>query len=175
MSAKVADASRSKAGFKAAKTLRARRAQEEARRRKAAEAAWITMRSAPFRAHRTAKRSQDALRDWAREQGWYVLFLDAPSGYPRTGIVDAVMLRIPASAPDDLEVRLVQLKGGSAGLTASEVARLEAAVRGIATRVKSLCVLHDGQELHFQEAWKLPTKAAPAGAKTTRPDSISRR
>jgi hypothetical protein len=165
MSAKVSDPSRTRAGFKAVKTLRARRAQELARRRKAAKAAWVTMRSAPFRAQRTAKRSQEALREWAKQQGWYVLFLDASSGYPRTGIVDAVMLRIPTSAPDELEVRLVQLKGGSAGLTAPEVARLEAAVQAVATKVKSLCVLHDGRQLHFQETWEVPIRAASLGAK----------
>lgn len=154
MRTKVVDPSRREAGLKAAKTVRIRREQDLARRRKAAKAAWITMRSAPFRAHRTARRSQEALREWASEQGWYVLFLDAPSGYPRTGIVDALLLRIPAREPDELEIRLVQLKGGSAGLKASEAKRLKAAVQAVAAKVKSLCVLHDGQQLHFQEVWK---------------------
>lgn len=162
MSVKGATRSRRTAAYRAAKT----RAQQLARRRKAAKAAWVTMRSAPFRAHRTAKRSQEALRDWAREQGWYVLFLDGPSGHPRTGIVDAVMLRIPARAPDELEVRLVQLKGGCAGLTASEIRRLEGAVQAVAMKVKSLCVLHDGEQLHFQETWKAHSGVSTASATT---------
>lgn len=165
MSAKAAVASHKKAGLKAAKTLRLRRAEELRKRRKAAKAAWVKMRSAPFRAHKTAKRSQEALKAWAEKQGWYVLFLDAPSGNPRTGIVDALLLRIPTHTPDELEVRLVQLKGGSAGLTAFEVTRLELAVEAAAKKMKSLCVLHDGQLLHFQEAWDVPIKADAGPAK----------
>ncbi len=111
----------------------------------------MTMRSAPFRARKTALKSQEALRVWAKTKGWYVLFLDAPSGQPRTGIVDAVLLRIATRSPDELEVRLVQLKGGSGGLTASEVTRLDSAAK--LARVKTLCVFHDGQSLRFQEPW----------------------
>ncbi|MBI5545850.1 MAG: hypothetical protein HY901_18325 [Deltaproteobacteria bacterium] len=93
----------------------------------AARRAWATRRSPTYKARRTANASQVALRAWARENSWYVVFLDAPSGHPRTGIVDALLVRIGTHDSDALEVRLLQLKGGSAGLKALERRRLVAA------------------------------------------------
>jgi hypothetical protein len=58
-----------------------------------------------------------------------LVLLDAASGNPRIEIIDGVMLRLRSGNPDTLEVKLVQLKGGAAGLTAREWARLDTAVR----------------------------------------------
>jgi hypothetical protein len=159
---------RRNAALKAAATVRRRKAEELARRRKAAQDAWVTMRSAPFRARKTSLKSQEALRLWAKSEGWYVVFLDAASGNPRTGIVDAVLLRIAKRSPDELEVRLVQLKGGSGGLTASEVTRLENAATVVA--VKTVCAFHDGECLRFQEPWAIPLgpRSKPAAKARTR-------
>jgi len=57
-------------------------------------------------------------------------FFESASGAPRTGIVDAVMVRIKPSKPDAIEVRLVQLRAGVAGLRAAEVTRLKKAAAG---------------------------------------------
>jgi hypothetical protein len=43
--------------------------------------------------------SQDALRVWAASNGYYVTFLDAPSGSPRTGIVDTLLIKIGIEDP----------------------------------------------------------------------------
>jgi hypothetical protein len=75
------------------------------------------------------------------------VFLDADSGHPRTGIVDAILLRVAPRRPDVVQVKLVQLKGGSAGMTPSELVRLEQAVRTI--EVSAVCALHAGTELRF--------------------------
>jgi hypothetical protein len=73
--------------------------------------------------------------------------LDAPSGFPRTGIVDAVLTRIAPTDPDQIEVKLVQLKSGSGGLKANEVRRLK---RSSATLiVRPTAAWHDGRDLHF--------------------------
>lgn len=75
------------------------------------------------------------------------MFLDAASGHRRTGIADAVLLRIKPRAADLVELYLVQLKGGGSGFKPREMARLTKA----ATSVKAvpLIILHDGERLHF--------------------------
>lgn len=92
----------------------------------AAKAAWKTMRSAVYKAQKVAKRSQLALKDWAAKNGYWCVFLDSAKGNPRTGIVDAVLVKVYHADADQLEFRLVQLKGGGAGLTARERSRLKA-------------------------------------------------
>jgi hypothetical protein len=113
----------------------------------AALKAWKTMRGPVWKAKRTAKRSQDALKEWADENDFHLVFLDAKSGNPRTGIADALLLRVRPKAADQIELYVVQLKGGGAGVTALEMTRLTKA----ATSMKAipLAVLHDGGELHF--------------------------
>jgi hypothetical protein len=112
---------------------------------KAALLAWATRRSPTYRARRTAQESQAALRRWAAANHWHLVFLDAPSGAPRTGIVDAVMIRIARHSADVLDVRFVQLKGGSAGLTATERRRLRAACS--AARCEPAYAYFDGVDI----------------------------
>jgi len=78
--------------------------------------------------------------------GWRVLFLDATSGHPRIGIVDAVLVRVRPRYKDQIDIRLVQLKSGTAGLTGIEFERLCSAVERIS--VEGLAALCDGQTLH---------------------------
>jgi len=75
-----------------------------------------------------------------------VLF-ESASWAPRTGIVDAVMVRIKPSKPDAIEVRLVQLKAGVAGLTAAEVTRLKKATAALST--DWLFAAYDGATRHL--------------------------
>jgi hypothetical protein len=108
----------------------------------AAKKAWATRRSATYRARRTARQSQIAFEDWAQRHGWRVVFLDALSGHPRTGIVDAVLVRVRPRSRDQIDIRLVQLKSGVAGLTGREFERLCSAVEQIS--VEGLAALFDG-------------------------------
>ena len=108
---------------------------------------WKTMRDPVWKAKRTAKRSQDALQQWADQSGFHLVFLDAASGNPRTGIADALLLRIKPKSRDQIELYVVQLKGGGAGFKGAEMARLTKA--SAAVKATPLIVLHDGQELHF--------------------------
>ena len=76
-----------------------------------------------------------------------MVFFERASGAPRTGIVEAVMVRIKPSRSDSIEVRLVQLKAGVAGLKAAEVARLKKAVAALST--DWLFAAYDGEVLHL--------------------------
>lgn len=116
-----------KAGLKAAKTRRVHDAFAKAR---AAEAA-----------------SKEALRIYCQKHGWRVAFFEGATGAPRTGIVDAVMFRISPKNADLLDVRLVQLKGGKAGISGPEIARLKRAASG--ATVNWLVAAFDGEVLHL--------------------------
>lgn len=107
-----------------------------------AEKAQRTRHSATYRARQTAKRSHTAFEGWAKDHGWRVVFLDALSGNPRTGIVDAVLLRVRPRAKDQIDIRLVQLKSGVAGLTGTEFDRLCSAVEQVS--VEGLAALCSG-------------------------------
>ena len=107
-----------------------------------AKKAWATRRSPNYRARQTARGSKVAFEEWAQQHGWRVVFLDAESGNPRTGIVDAVLIRVRPRAKDQIDVRLVQLKSGVAGLTGREFDRLCAAVERI--QVEGLAALCKG-------------------------------
>jgi hypothetical protein len=84
---------------------------------------------------------------WAKEAGFRVVFFEAKNGYPRTGIADAVILRIRPKAADQIELYVVQLKGGASGFKPKEMTRLEKAAASV--KAVPLIVLHDGKRLHF--------------------------
>ena len=109
--------------------------------------AWATRRTARYKASKSEQASKAALLAWARSNRWKVLFFEGATGAPRTWVVDAILLRIKPRDPDAIEIRLVQLKAGSGGLTAWEIARLKQAVASIST--DWLLAAFDGQTLHF--------------------------
>ena len=113
----------------------------------AALKAWATRRKPHYRARQSEAASKAALQKWCRDNNWKLVFFEGASGAPRTGIVDAVMVRIKPSKPDSIEVRLVQLKAGVAGLTAGEVTRLKKAVTALST--DWLFAAYDGATLHL--------------------------
>ena len=100
-------------------------------RSEAAIKAWATRGSAPCRAAKSERASKTALSEWCQENGWKVVFFESATGSPRTGIVDAVIVRIKPREPDAIEVRLVQLKSGMGGLTGGTAKRWVGAVEGI--------------------------------------------
>jgi hypothetical protein len=69
------------------------------------------------------------------------------SGSPRTRIIDALAYRLGRSNADLLDVRLVQLKGGKAGISAAEIGRLKKASAG--ATVNWLIAAYDGETLHL--------------------------
>jgi hypothetical protein len=115
-------------------------------RSQAAIKAWATRRSAQHKALVSEKASKKALEDWCKDNYWKVLFFEGPKGGPRTGIVDAVIIRIKPRDPDLIEVRLVQLKSGLGGLTGAEIGRLKEAVKNLSK--DWLLAAFDGETLH---------------------------
>ena len=105
------------------------------------------MRGPVWKARRTAKSSIVAMEQWAEEAGFKLVTFESKRGNPRNGIADAALIRITPRAPDQVEVYLVQLKGGSSGFKASEMARLTKAAAAV--KAQPLIILHDGEALHF--------------------------
>jgi hypothetical protein len=124
----------------------------------AALKAWAKRGTSQERARRTEARSKVALQEWCRDNNWKVMFFEGVSGAPRTGIVDAVMVRIKPAKTDSIEVRLVQLKGGVTGLKATEIARLKKAMEGVSTGW--LLAAHDGAVLYLVP--DIPRRGEPA-------------
>ena len=116
-------------------------------RSRAAKKAWATRRSAKYRADKSERASKAALLAWCRTHGWKVIFFEGKTGAPRTGIVDAVTARIKPGDADAIDIRLVQLKSGSGGLTAREITRIKRAV--LQASRGWLLAAFDGQTLHF--------------------------
>lgn len=116
-------------------------------RSESAKKAWETRRSARYRAGKTERASKVALARWCRMNGWKVVFFEGDSGAPRTGIVDAIMTRIKPGDADAVEVKLVQLKSGAGGLTATEITRLKKATEKLSK--DWLLAACDGEVLHF--------------------------
>jgi hypothetical protein len=93
-------------GQKAAFTRKRRAAAAKAVATKKRMSAWT-------RAHAAEAASKEALRAYCQGRGWRVAFFEGATGSPRTGIIDAIIFRISRQNADALDLRLVQLKGGS--------------------------------------------------------------
>jgi len=106
--------------------------------------------SAFAKARASEAASKAALAAYCEERGWRVAFFEGPTGAPRTGIIDAVAFRLgPRKADhkaDLIDIRLIQLKGGNAGVTGREIARLKQAV--VEARVSWMIAAFDGEALH---------------------------
>ena len=118
-------------------------------RKDAALKAWETRRrrSAFAKARAAEAASKEALRTYCKERGWRVAFFEGATGAPRTGIIDAVVFRVGRRNPDLLDIRLIQLKGGNAGISGKEIARLKKAVSGVT--VNWMIAAFDSQSLHL--------------------------
>ena len=128
------------AGQKAARTRK---------RRAAARKMWQTRKrmSAWQKAHAAEAASKDAMEMYCKKHGWKIAFFEGETGAPRTGIIDAIAFRLGRKDSDLLDIRLIQLKGGNAGVTGREIARLKKATTG--ATVKWMIAEFDGETLHL--------------------------
>lgn len=133
----------------------------------AARKAWETRRRPTYRAAKTEACSKASLQEWAAASGFHLVLLDGPSGRPRTGIIDALLIRHRSADADALEIYAVQLKGGVAGMTPREMTRLKRAAGRVAA--EALVVLHDGEELHFLPAEPQGRKSRRGGRRANKP------
>jgi len=95
----------------------------------------------------TEAHGKRALRKYCRERGWHVAFFETGSGASGIGIIDAVAYRVGKQNPDEMDLRLIQLKGGKAGVTAEEIRRLKEAAETL--RRDFLIAEFDGKSLQF--------------------------
>jgi hypothetical protein len=91
--------------------------------------------------------SKEALRAYCEAHKWRVAFFEGKTGAARTGIIDAIIFRISRQDADVLDLRLVQLKGGRAGASGAEIARLKKASGAVV--VNWLIAAFDGDTLHL--------------------------
>lgn len=117
--------------------------------RKAGLKSWKTRRtmSAFAKARASEAASKEALRLYCQKNGWKLAVFEGATGAPRTGIIDAIAFRLGRKNADLLDIRLIQLKGGKAGVTAAEIARLKKAAEG--ATVKWMLAAFDGEALHL--------------------------
>jgi len=125
------------------------RAARTKKRRAAARLAVQTKRrmSAFAKARAAEAASKEALRIYCQEHGWKIAFFEGATGSPRTGIIDAVAFRLGRKDADALEVRLIQLKGGHAGISGPEISRLKKAATEAS--VNWLIAAFDGEVLQL--------------------------
>ncbi len=102
--------------------------------------------SAFARARAAEAASKEALRVYCQEHRWKIAFFEGATGAPRTGIIDAIAFRLGFKNADALDIRLIQLKGGKAGVSGLEIARLKKAADE--ATVKWLIAAFDGEMLH---------------------------
>lgn len=103
--------------------------------------------SAFAKARAAEAASKEALRLYCNKHGWKLALFEGATGSPRTGIVDAIAFRITRKNADLVEVRLIQLKGGKAGVSGSEIARLKKAA--VNASVSWQIAAFDGESLHL--------------------------
>jgi hypothetical protein len=120
-----------------------------ANRHEAALKSWKTRRikKAWIAVHAAEAASKDALTIYGEKKGWKIAFFEGKTGAPRTGIIDAVAFRLARGKADKLELRLIQLKGGRAGVTGKEIGRLKNAALGAS--VTWLIAAFDGETLQL--------------------------
>jgi hypothetical protein len=126
-------------GQKAARTRKRRLAGRKAASTRRQMSTWAKARSAEA-------ASKEALRIYCQDNGWKIAFFEGATGAPRTGIIDAVAFRLGRKDADVLDVRLIQLKGGKAGVSGPEMARLKKAVS--TAKMDWLIAMFDGEVLH---------------------------
>jgi len=115
----------------------------------AAMKSWRTRRtmSAFAKVRASEAASKEALRIYCEKHGWKLAIFESARGAPRTGIIDAIAFRLGRKNADLLDVRLIQLKGGKAGVTAAEIARLKKAATE--ATIKWLIAAFDGEALQL--------------------------
>lgn len=73
------------------------------------------------------------------------MFFEGKTGSPHTGIIDAFAYRLDRKDADRLDVKLIQLKGGKAGITGREIARLKKAAEN--AKISWALAAFDGETL----------------------------
>jgi hypothetical protein len=84
-------------------------------------------RSAAIKAHRVAQNAKTFTKYELGKRGYRCISLDSRRGYEYKGVVDLVAVKRSTRKPDQLEVMLVQVKGGGTKVSNEELKRLRQA------------------------------------------------
>jgi len=84
------------------------------------------------KAHRTEKNALIFTKYRLNKLGWRYIDFQSKRGYPRTGIIDLVAIKLDEKDPDKLKIILFQVKGGSARIKEEDKTRLRDAVKKVA-------------------------------------------
>jgi hypothetical protein len=96
----------------------------------------------------TEAAGKEAMKTYCEKNRWKVAFFEGKTGASRTGIIDAFAYRLGRKDADLIDVRLVQLMGGNAGIARRKIARLRRAAKCCAM-VNWLIAEFDGDALQF--------------------------
>lgn len=88
-------------------------------------------RYAQKKARRTEKNALTFTKYRLNKLGWRYIDFQSKKGYPRTGIIDLVAVKLDKRDPDKLKVILFQVKGGSARVGDKEKTRLKDAIKKV--------------------------------------------
>jgi hypothetical protein len=91
----------------------------------------LKMKNAEKKAHKTEKNALLFTKYKLGQFGWRYLDFQSKKGYPRTGIIDMIAVKLDKKDPDKLKIILFQVKGGAAKMTQNQVDRLQKACKKI--------------------------------------------
>jgi hypothetical protein len=91
----------------------------------------LKMKNAAKKAHKTEKNALLFTKYKLGQFGWRFLDFQSKKGYPRTGIIDMIAVKLDKEDPDKLKIILFQVKGGVAKMTGDEVKKLQKACKKI--------------------------------------------
>jgi hypothetical protein len=125
------------------------------------------------KARKSETASKDALRTYCEKHNWRVAFFEGATGSP-------IIFRISKGNADAIEIRLIQLKGGNAGMSGSEIARMKKAVGTV--DINWMYAAFDGDSLHTlggesggEPNARVTPQSPSAGAKSVKRSEAAKR
>jgi len=91
----------------------------------------IDWKAAQKKAHKTSKNAKTFTKVKLNKKGYRYVDFDTRKRHEYKGIVDLVAVKRDNKNPDNLEIILFQIKGGSARIKPNEIERLKKAVTNL--------------------------------------------
>ncbi|MCW3994777.1 MAG: hypothetical protein NWE98_01345 [Candidatus Bathyarchaeota archaeon] len=91
----------------------------------------LKWREAQKKAHKTEKNALTFTKYQLNKKGWKYIDFQSKRGFPRTGIIDLIAVKLDRKDCDKLKIMLFQVKGGSARMNKEQIVRLKNAVKKV--------------------------------------------
>ena len=110
-------------------------------------------RKAAAKAHKTAKNAKTFTKYYLNKKGYRCIDFDSRKGHEWKGIVDLFAVKQGNKNPDNLSIALLQVKGGKAKVSGSEISRLKRAVKNV--KIGWNCAEKPSNKVNFKKeiAW----------------------